>query len=223
MSERKGGERRRGFRGIGALILGLALSGAANAASEPATRTATEAPSAQAGASSAQTSASPAQTGASPAPAAGAQAPTTALASPADAAQTASTLLWYPAPARCAFFTPEDWARFRPGDPATWRFRFLVLAGPKPSESAERPERGYVMKDGLVRELEKVRSGPDAEGASVTVWRSAGEPRLNITTTLRPAPDDKAEPAGRQRLGGTLATVRGEGRDVTDIVGTCED
>lgn len=191
------------------LILGLALSGVANAAGEPDAPTLADAPSAPAAVA--------------PAPAVVAPAPTTAPASQADAAQTASTLLWYPAPARCAFFTPEDWARFRPGDPATWRFRFLVLAGAKPSESAERPERGYVMKDGLLRELEKVRSGPDADGASVTVWRSAGEPRLNITTTLRPAPDDKAEPAGRQRLGGTLATVRGEGRDVTDIVGTCED
>ncbi|WP_148639943.1 hypothetical protein [Aureimonas sp. AU20] len=127
-------------------------------------------------------------------------------------------IAWYPAPSRCAYFTPEDAARFQPDRPETWRFRFLILAAtPKPGESTAQAARGYVMKDGLLRELETVRSGPDADGASVTVWRSVGEPRLNITTTLKV--DGEEHGAPRQR--GTLATIRGDGREVSEITGTC--
>ncbi len=136
----------------------------------------------------------------------------------APAAADPASILWYRAPARCTFLTPEEDAAFRHEDPSTWRFRLIVMVGTVPGAgSAEAPERGYLMKDGLLRELEKVRSGPDAEGASVTVWRSAGEPRLNITTTLRPDPGS-ADPA---RLRGTLATIRGDGRDTIEIVGAC--
>ena len=129
------------------------------------------------------------------------------------------TILWYQPPARCIFFTPEEQAAFRADDPATWRFRLMTMAAAKPGESADPTERGYVMKDGLLRELEKLRSGPDGEGASVTVWRSAGEPRLNITMTLRAAGSEK----GRTRFVGTLATTRGEGREAMDIIGSCAD
>lgn len=127
------------------------------------------------------------------------------------------TILWPHPPARCIFFTPDEQTAFRADDPATWRFRLMTIAAAKPGESVEPPERGYVMKDGLLRELEKLRSGPDGEGATVTVWRSAGEPRLNITMTLRPAGSEK----GRNRFKGTLATTRGEGRETIDIIGSC--
>lgn len=127
------------------------------------------------------------------------------------------TILWPQPPARCLFFTPDEQIAFRADDPATWRFRLMTMAAAKPGESAEPTERGYVMKDGLLRELEKLRSGPDGEGASVTVWRSVGEPRLNITMTLRPAGSEK----GRNRFTGTLATTRGEGRETIDIIGSC--
>ncbi len=152
-------------------------------------------------------------------------APDPAVAAPSNASVAGGedTILWYPAPSRCTFFKREDQARFRPDDPQTWRFRFLVMAEPKAGESAVRAERGYVMANGLVRELEKVRSGPDADGASVTVWRSAGEPRLNITTTLRPDAENESRQPGRTRLVGTLATIRGDGRDIVDIVGSCDE
>ena len=130
---------------------------------------------------------------------------------------TLDTIFWPHAPAHCVFFLPADEAAFRPDKPESWRFQFFTMRDNQGSASVAPVERGYVMKAGLLRELEKTRTGADAEGAAVTVWRSAGEPRINITTTLRPIGVEN----GRDRFTGTLQTIRGDGRDSVAIRGTC--
>lgn len=124
------------------------------------------------------------------------------------------TIFWYPAPSRCTYFTPEARAAFRFDDPQTWRFAFLVMRETK----AENPaERGYVMVDGVLRELEKVRSGADAAQSNVTVWRSAGEPRVNVNMTMR----ETERTAETITLSGTMTLIRGEGRREIAIEGDC--
>ncbi|MBB3934071.1 hypothetical protein [Aureimonas phyllosphaerae] len=124
------------------------------------------------------------------------------------------TIFWYPAPSRCTYFTPEGRAAFRFDDPQTWRFAFLVMRETK----AETPvERGYVMVDGVLRELEKVRSGADAAQANVTVWRSAGEPRVNVNMTVR----ETGRSAETVDLAGTRTLIRGDGRREIAVEGNC--
>ncbi|RIY01031.1 hypothetical protein D3218_11625 [Aureimonas flava] len=124
------------------------------------------------------------------------------------------TIFWYPAPSRCTYFTPEARAAFRFDDPQTWRFAFLVMRETK----AENPaERGYVMVDGVLRELEKVRSGADGAQANVTVWRSAGEPRVNVNMTMR----ETGRTAEAVSLAGTMTLIRGEGRKEIAVEGNC--
>ncbi len=123
-------------------------------------------------------------------------------------------IFWYPAPSRCTYFTPEAKAAFRFDDPGTWRFAFLVMRETK----AENPvERGYVMVDGVLRELEKVRSGADGAQANVTVWRSAGEPRVNVNMTVR----ETGHTAEATELEGTMTLIRGGGRTEIAVEGNC--
>ena len=126
-------------------------------------------------------------------------------------------IVWYRAPARCAFATPETYAAFRFAEPETWRFRFLVMTGATVPDGAPAFEHAYVMMEGALRELEKVRSGENGEGAVVTVWRSAVEPRVNVSTTLR----REATGEGRETWSGTLAMIRGNGTQETAITGFC--
>ncbi|WP_294641879.1 hypothetical protein [uncultured Aureimonas sp.] len=124
------------------------------------------------------------------------------------------TIFWYPAPSRCTYFTPEARAAFRFDDPQTWRFAFLVMRETKAESPAE---RGYVMVDGVLRELEKVRSGADAAQANVTVWRSAGEPRVNVHMTVR----QTGRTAETVDLAGTMTLIRGDGRREIAVEGNC--
>jgi hypothetical protein len=124
------------------------------------------------------------------------------------------TIFWYPAPSRCTYFTPEARSAFRFDDPQTWRFAFLVMRETR----AENPvERGYVMVDGVLRELEKVRSGADGAEAVVTVWRSAGEPRVNVHMTVR----ETGRAAETVNLAGTMTLIRGDGRREIAVEGNC--
>ncbi len=124
------------------------------------------------------------------------------------------SIFWYPAPSRCTFFTPEAKAAFRFDDPQTWRFAFLVMRETKPENPVE---RGYVMVDGVLRELEKVRSGADAAQANVTVWRSTGEPRVNVHVAVR----ETGRQAEATELQGTMTVIRGEGRREIAVEGNC--
>ncbi len=124
------------------------------------------------------------------------------------------SIFWYPAPSRCTYFTPEAKAAFRFDDPQTWRFAFLVMRETK----AENPvERGYVMVDGVLREMEKVRSGADAAQANVTVWRSTGEPRVNVNMTVR----QTGRNGETVEEDGTMTLIRGEGRKELAVQGNC--
>lgn len=148
-------------------------------------------------------------------PASAQTAPATADAPKPPAAGEA--IFWYPAPSRCTFFTPHERERFRFDDPDTWRFAFLVMRENGAADPAKATERGYVMNAGVLRELEKLRTGPDAAGDEVTVWRSAGEPRINVNVTLR---TETASPEERS-LRGRMVVIRGDGETATEIVGSC--
>ncbi|WP_182085988.1 hypothetical protein [Aureimonas sp. ME7] len=123
-------------------------------------------------------------------------------------------IFWYPAPSRCTYFTPDAKRAFRYDDPDTWRFAFLVMRETK----GEKPvERGYVMVDGTLRELEMVRTGADANQSIVTVWRSPGEPRVNVNVTV----SETGREGEAVSLAGRMTLIRGEGRKETEIEGTC--
>lgn len=136
--------------------------------------------------------------------------PTVAVGPPAGQ----ESIFWYPAPSRCTFFTPEAKAAFRFDDPQTWRFAFLVMRETRPENPVE---RGYVMVDGVLRELEKVRSGADAAQANVTVWRSTGEPRVNVHVAVR----ETGRQAEATELQGTMTVIRGEGSREIAVEGNC--
>lgn len=120
---------------------------------------------------------------------------------------------WYGVPARCIYQTPEARALYREEDPETWRFVFLTMN----ATGADGFERGYILVDGALRELEPVRSGLDTTRRRATVWRSAGEPRLNVNVTLGPPSGEAEQPVASGKL--TLAA--GDGRQEVDIVGHC--
>lgn len=127
----------------------------------------------------------------------------------------AGEIHWFGVPARCTYFTYEQQAAFRQSEPETWRFTLVTMRATTKTDGKEPLERAYVSVDGLLRELEKVRSGADSSQNQVTVWRSAGEPRINVTMTLAAA--------GEGAYQGRMTLVRGNGETETEISGRCID
>ncbi|MEX6506900.1 hypothetical protein [Jiella sp. M17.18] len=78
-------------------------------------------------------------------------------------------------------------------------------------------ERGYVMANGLVRELEKGKTAADKASHVVTVWRSASEPRINVNLML-----DAERPAGGTvEYSGAMTVFWGDKKEEVPIRGRC--
>ncbi len=124
-------------------------------------------------------------------------------------------LHWYPIASRCAFIDPDKAGETKADvDP----YVFLTMTEQGGGTTA-RIERGYVMANGLVRELEKGKTAPNKDGDIVTVWRSAGEPRINVNIVLHQAtgaPDDV-------KYAGSLTIFWGDKKEQVKIEGSCQD
>lgn len=124
-------------------------------------------------------------------------------------------LEWAPIASRCGFTGPElappDMSEKQPQS-----FVFVTMV----SDNASGPntiERGYVMANGLVRELEKGKTAPNKDGEIVTVWRAAGEPRINVNVTLR----EVQETADGLEYAGAMTVFWGDKKEDIAITGRC--
>lgn len=120
---------------------------------------------------------------------------------------------WFPLTSRCTFTDPnrhgEDTLE---GAPAPFVFLTMV------DGSQAGLERGYVMANGLVRELEKGRTAATKDGAVVTVWRSAGEPRINVNLVISVVRDRANE---TPEFEGSMTVYWGDKKEQVEIVGEC--
>ena len=100
---------------------------------------------------------------------------------------------WAPIASRCTFFADKGApaelavAPTDDGNGGTHRPFVFVTMTQAGTTSGPVLERGYVMANGLVRELEKGKTAADKDGRVVTVWRSASEPRINVNLMLQSA------------------------------------
>ncbi|MEC5293011.1 hypothetical protein VSX64_20305 [Aurantimonas sp. C2-6-R+9] len=124
---------------------------------------------------------------------------------------------WSPIPTRCAFVDPDK--SVKPSTETTFEpFVFLTMTQ-SGSGTTVGPERGYVMANGLVRELEKGKTAPNKDGQVVTVWRSAGEPRINVNIVLA----DARQENGTTRYSGSMTLFWGDKKESVAITGSCEN
>lgn len=124
---------------------------------------------------------------------------------------------WSPIPTRCAFVDPDK--TIEPGAETEFEpFVFLTMTQSGQGTTAG-PERGYVMANGLVRELEKGKTAPNKDGQVVTVWRSAGEPRINVNVVLEGASREN----GMTRYSGSMTVFWGDKKESVAITGLCTD
>ncbi|SKA20618.1 hypothetical protein [Consotaella salsifontis] len=127
---------------------------------------------------------------------------------------------WYPVDAACTFFTADGHAAFAENQPDTWQFVFITMRETRGAKGDAQPlEHGYVMTNGLLRELEKVKSAPDGEGNTVTVWRSAGEPRINVNMKLI----DDGKSGNVVNFKGQMTLFWGDKKEVLDVLGRCQN
>ncbi len=123
-------------------------------------------------------------------------------------------LHWFPIASRCAFIDPDKSGETKNNvEP----YVFLTMTENGGGTTAG-IERGYVMANGLVRELEKGKTAPNKDGDIVTVWRSAGEPRINVNIVLHQAtgtPDNL-------KYVGSLTIFWGDKKEQVAIQGTCD-
>ncbi|MEF2550533.1 hypothetical protein VQ042_04035 [Aurantimonas sp. A2-1-M11] len=126
---------------------------------------------------------------------------------------TLGLMHWFPITSRCTFTDPnrhgEDEVR---GEPAPFVFLTMVDGGHTGLE------RGYVMANGLVRELEKGRTAATKDGAVVTVWRSAGEPRINVNLSISVVRDRANETPEYE---GSMTVFWGDKKEQVNIAGEC--
>ena len=107
---------------------------------------------------------------------------------------TLGELDWAPIASRCAFVradasgkaagdeVPEPGKAEEPSDGYS-HFVFVTMLADT-SGNGQPLERGYVMANGLVRELEKGKTSTGKENTVVTNWRAAGEPRISVGLIL---------------------------------------
>lgn len=130
---------------------------------------------------------------------------------------TLGLLQWHPIASRCKFVDAgADKDTSGADDPWPLVFVTMMESG---GTSNTGLERGYVMANGLIRELEKGKTAADRDGSVVTVWRSAGEPRINVNVNLREARgvgDDA-------RYFGSMTVFWGDKRETVAIAGECRN
>lgn len=124
---------------------------------------------------------------------------------------------WHPIESRCNFVDAgADKDTSGPDEP--WPLVFVTMTE-KGSSGSTGLERGYVIANGLVRELEKGKTAADRDGSVVTVWRSAGEPRINVNVNLR-----EARGAGEDaRYFGSMTVFWSDKRETVAIAGECRN
>ena len=107
-------------------------------------------------------------------------------------------LHWFPIASRCTFVDTDRRGEAPvEGAPEPFVFVTMVEEG-RIGDAPPGLERGYVMANGIVRELEKGKTSATKDGEVVTVWRSAGEPRINVNVVI----------SGETRRGGKARSTR---------------
>ena len=124
-------------------------------------------------------------------------------------------LHWSPIASQCGFAGPKSAAPDM--DEKQPQPLVFVTQVADPSAGAVGLERGYIMANGLVRELEKGKSAPNKDGILVTVWRSAGEPRINVTIAVSEA---KKTSEGLEYIG-TMTVHWGDKKEEVPVEGRC--
>ena len=124
-------------------------------------------------------------------------------------------LHWSPIASQCGFAGPKSAAPDM--DEKQPQPLVFVTQVADPSAGAVGLERGYIMANGLVRELEKGKSAPNKDGVLVTVWRSAGEPRINVNIAVSEA---KKTPEGLEYIG-TMTVHWGDKKEEVPVEGRC--
>ncbi|MEE2950024.1 MAG: hypothetical protein VYD57_02060 [Pseudomonadota bacterium] len=124
-------------------------------------------------------------------------------------------LHWSPIASQCGFAGPKSDAPDM--DEKQPQPLVFVTQVADPSAGAVGLERGYIMANGLVRELEKGKSAPNKDGVLVTVWRSAGEPRINVNIAVSAA---KKTSEGLEYIG-TMTVHWGDKKEEVPVEGRC--
>lgn len=137
-------------------------------------------------------------------------------------------LAWAPIDSRCRFVradssdaTTDDSAKTEEADSPSEQvgsYVFVTMVT-GPGESDGQPlERGYVMANGLVRELEKGKTAQGKKDAVVTLWRAAGEPRINVSLALNGA----REMADHIEYVGGMTVFWGDKKEEVAVRGRCD-
>ncbi|MER0237273.1 hypothetical protein [Fulvimarina sp. MAC8] len=141
----------------------------------------------------------------------------TALPNVGDPAQALrlGELHWAPIESQCGFTGGTDAVptmETKEAQPLV----FVTMASPGESR-ATLLERGYIMANGIVRELERGKSAPNREGTVTTVWRSAGEPRINVSVSI----DETKKTSSGIEYDGTMTVHWGDKKEKVEIQGRC--
>lgn len=130
-------------------------------------------------------------------------------------ALTLGLLHWHPIASRCNFVDSAA-DKDSGGGKGPWPLVFVTMVETGSSGSTGL-ERGYVLANGLIRELEKGKTAADKDGSVVTVWRSAGEPRISVNVNLR-----EARGVGEDaRYFGSMTVFWSDKRETVAIAGGC--
>ncbi|RFC65104.1 hypothetical protein DYI37_04385 [Fulvimarina endophytica] len=124
-------------------------------------------------------------------------------------------LHWAPIASQCSFTGGIEDAPVMTTD-ETQPLVFVTMASPSANNSAA-IERGYIMANGIVRELERGKSSPDKEGRVTTLWRSAGEPRINVSVAIT----ETMQTADGIEYDGSLTVHWGDKKETMSIQGRC--
>ncbi|MCD2470176.1 hypothetical protein LQ948_03005 [Jiella sp. MQZ9-1] len=134
---------------------------------------------------------------------------------------------WAPIASRCAFVRmagsadSNQQAIPEPGQSSSkangyGRFVFVTMLADA-SGGAPPLERGYVMANGLVRELEKGKTAAGKTGTVMTVWRSAGEPRISVNLDL----SGVEQVSGHAEYEGEMTVFWGDKKEAVPVRGRC--
>ncbi|MDY8107604.1 hypothetical protein U0C82_00385 [Fulvimarina sp. 2208YS6-2-32] len=126
-------------------------------------------------------------------------------------------LHWAPIESQCGFTGGTDAAPVMKTEKAQ-PLVFVTMASPT-GETTPPLERGYIMANGIVRELERGKSAPNKQGTVITVWRSAGEPRINVSVAIS---ETKQTENGVEYIG-SMTVHWGDKKEDVEIQGRCAE
>ncbi|MCE7030751.1 hypothetical protein [Jiella avicenniae] len=135
---------------------------------------------------------------------------------------------WAPIVSRCTFVRsggaePAEKLPGEAGGPdaeagaSHGRFVFVTMVAESTGEG-QPLERGYVMANGLVRELEKGKTSAGKEKSVVTNWRATGEPRISVGLILT----GRAKLNDQLQYTGTMTVFWGDKKEEVPVRGTCQ-